>query len=251
MTKFIKSCWHSSSAWLAIITIWAVGYVVVGNDLLIPSPVKTFAELWQLLGTDKFQGHVLGSLESMLIGWTSAMILLLSVGLVMLISERFKNVSIDLSSGWQAAPTFSLAPIVIMAFGYSRLSAMILITWGVIWYGINHLAAEITEAQHRWGPHADNLQWGFMQQFFRIYLPALLPGLLLVAKNGWSMMWRTLIAMEILFGSMSGGYGLGSLMVETKTEFRVLEMWSILIVILVLGISINKMFDVIRKRVDW
>jgi NitT/TauT family transport system permease protein len=123
--------------------------------------------------------------------------------------------------------------------------------WGVIWYGISHLSADIQRCQIAWQAQAKNLQWSHRQQFVQIYVPALAPGFFLIAKNGWSMMWRTLIAIEILFGAMSGSYGLGSFMNETRQQLLAEETWSIMIVILIFGIAVNKIFDILRQRIDW
>jgi NitT/TauT family transport system permease protein len=114
-----------------------------------------------------------------------------------------------------------------------------------------HLASDINEAKRSWKKQIDNIQWGYVNQWRNVYFPAILPRFLIVAKNAWAMMWRILIAIEVLFGSISGGYGLGSWMMETKVDYALTETWSILIVIIIAGITINKIFDTIIKRIDW
>jgi NitT/TauT family transport system permease protein len=217
-----------------VLVVWWAGHVIVNNSVLLPGPSETMTTLVELLTTDKFQNHVLSSVGTLTTGWLLCLSLLLISIFAMLASRRCKTVLTDLAAGWQGTPTFAMAPIIILAFGYTLTSVLVLLCWAVVWYGVNHLAADIARCQDHWQTQAANLDWRLTRQFFYIYVPALAPSFGLIAKNSWSMMWRTLIALEILFGAMGGSYGLGSFMNETRQQLLATETWSTMIVILVL-----------------
>lgn len=234
-----------------MLALWWISSIVVDNSVLLPTPLETANTLIHLLGTEKFLSHIVSTLADLSLGWSLCMIVLLSLAFVMLISHTVRGFLTDISAGWQSTPTFALAPIIIMAFGYSLASVLLLMAWGVIWYGINHLASDIQRLESCWKGQARNLGWPVAKQFILIYVPALAPALALIAKNSWSMMWRTLIAIEILFGAMSGSYGLGSFMNETRQQLLATETWSTMIVILVFGVAMHWFFENLCRRLDW
>lgn len=244
-------CLHSVWSWSIMVALWWIGAIIVDNPVSLPTPISTASTLTDLLGTVKFWDHIASSLSDLSLGWISCLTVLVLLSFIMIISKSIQQFLLDISAGWQSTPTFALAPIIILAFGYTMVSALVLMAWGVIWYGISHLAADIQRCKTQWHEQARNLDWSYRQQFLKIYVPALAPGFFLIAKNAWSMMWRTLIAIEILFGAMSGSWGLGSFMNETRQQLLAEETWSTMIVILILGITVNKIFDLLRLRLDW
>jgi len=234
-----------------MLVLWWISSIIVNNSVLLPTPPETADTLIHLLGTEKFLDHIASTLTDLSLGWSLCMITLFSLAFVMLLSRVMRGFLTDISAGWQSTPTFALAPIIIMAFGYSLTSVLLLMAWGVIWYGINHLASDIQRLETCWQGQANNLGWGVPKQFILIYAPALAPALALIAKNAWSMMWRTLIAIEILFGAMGGSYGLGSFMNETRQQLLATETWSTMIVILVFGVGMHWFFETLCRRLDW
>lgn len=250
MISYLRN--HSAIvSWGFLVLIWETFYLLINNRLIVPSPIDTFATFGNLFFKESFRGYVYASLYDLTTGWIMGISLMFLISLVMLISETFLRFMRDLASGWQAAPTFAVAPIVLTIFGYSRTSALVMMVWGTIWYGIIHLSADVHEAKTRWQKQAHNLKWNYFTQWYKIYMPAMLPRFLIICKITWAMMWRVLIAVEVLFGSISGHYGLGSWMMETKIDYLVEETWSILIVILVFGVAVNKFFDWARSKIDW
>jgi NitT/TauT family transport system permease protein len=242
---------HSIISWGIVILLWFLFYRWVNNPIIIPGPYETFNRLFELLKTVKFREHIYSSMSNLSLGWILSIILLFLLTIFISLSKKIEIFLTNIAGGYQGMPTFSLAPILLTMFGYSKITAVCLLIWSVIWYGTIHLIAEINKIKQKWYKHAKNLQWKFLKQFTIIYLPAMLPIFLVICKNSWSMMWRTLVAIELLLGGMGGNFGLATFMMENKVQYQMTETWSVFLVILLLGIIINKFFDYIIKKIDW
>ena len=72
-----------------------------------------------------------------------------------------------------------------------------------------------------------------------------------VARNPWGLCWRTLLALEVMFGGLGQQLGLGVLMQEDRMTYAIAEIWAILIVIMSVSVAVNSLFLWVKRRVHW
>lgn len=69
-----------------------------------------------------------------------------------------------------------------------------------------------------------------------------------VCKNTWALGWRSLLAIEITFGNLGSGKGLGVTMVMDRTTFNSVDLWASLLVVIIIGSTILLFFDYLVER---
>jgi NitT/TauT family transport system permease protein len=83
-----------------------------------------------------------------------------------------------------------------------------------------------------------------------VILPAALPSILTGLKQGWTFAWRSLMAAELLYVTVS----LGGLLENGRDFNDVAQMFAIMIIIIILGVAIDSLvFGPLERmvRVRW
>jgi NitT/TauT family transport system permease protein len=75
-----------------------------------------------------------------------------------------------------------------------------------------------------------------------VVLPAALPGYLAGLKQGWAFSWRSLMAAEIIATGGSIGFGLGSMLDQSRELADMAGVLATIILILAIGILIELVF---------
>ena len=88
-------------------------------------------------------------------------------------------------------------------------------------------------------------------QISRVYVYSLLPYLVNIGSITWGLCWRTLLALEVMFGGLGQQLGLGVLMQEDRMTYAIAEIWAILIVIMSVSVAVNSLFLWVKRRVHW
>jgi NitT/TauT family transport system permease protein len=63
------------------------------------------------------------------------------------------------------------------------------------------------------------------------------------STTAWNISWRTLLALEVVFGSIGRHWGLGTYMVTVKDRMDITEMYASLFAIILIGLAFNTMFE--------
>jgi NitT/TauT family transport system permease protein len=83
----------------------------------------------------------------------------------------------------------------------------------------------------------------------RILIPAALPSILTGLKIGWAFAWRTLIAVELVFGVSSGSGGLGWYIYENRNLLDIDKVFAGLLTVILLGFIVEHLiFRLIEDR---
>ena len=73
-------------------------------------------------------------------------------------------------------------------------------------------------------------------------MPAALPGYVAGLKQGWAFSWRSLMAAEIIATGGSIGFGLGSMLQQSRELADLASVLATIIIILVIGVLIELVF---------
>jgi len=225
-------------------------WLIINNDLLIPSPWSVVQALWQYLFDTRFHISINSTMVTLFSAWALVQILLL-LTLMLQFNPFLHQIFQRWSILFQTLPTFALLPvmIVLLGFGPSLLYAMVIFT--NYWVGTNYLLTATKQSRDRWQEQCQNLRWSLTQQLARVYLYSMLPYLVNIASITWGLCWRTLLALEVMFGGLGRQLGLGVLMQEDRMTYNIAEIWAILLVIMALSLAISALFDNIKRRVHW
>jgi NitT/TauT family transport system permease protein len=207
---------------------WAARVPVSFN---FPTPWATFTALIDLIGSGAILGATLTSLQSLLLGFGSAVIVGVPLGLVMGVVRpigRVGRVYLDLLI---ALPTAALIPLVILSFGINIISsAVIVFAFGAPFVTLNAYGG-VRDVRPRLLEMARSFDVSWRQLFVHVVLPGAMPMVLAGIRYGLSRAFVGLIVAELLLSP----FGLGRLIMMSRSMFEHDRMFAVVVWTLLLA----------------
>jgi len=230
-----------------LIALWAVLYAArVWSPLLFPSPADVWAALVDGFSTGAFPAAITASLRRVLIGYTIAVALGLTVGAAM---ARWRTVQETLGTlvlGMQTLPSICWLPLAVLWFGIGDNGVILVVVLGSLfamtessYAGFANLPPLYRRAALTMGARQRDL-------LVRVAVPAALPGLITGLKLSWSFAWRSLLAGELVYQSV----GLGQLLLRGRDLVDMAAVVAVMVVIVAIGLLVNSIiFAPLEARV--
>ncbi|MEO8539022.1 MAG: ABC transporter permease [bacterium] len=223
--------------YLGLLGIWKlISVMEIWPSYTFPPPEDVFEDL-KLLAQDGIIWHAIRTtMERMAIGYSLSILIGLVIGISM---GSFKWVDETVGSlvlGLQSLPSITWFPLAILWFGLSEHAIIFVVLMG----SVNSIAISSAAGVKSIPPlllRASNMFGGpWWQKLIYVILPAMLPSMVQGLKLGWSFAWRSLLAAELLFVSIS----LGHLLSIGRDLNDVSEVVSIMLVIVALGMAMDR-----------
>ncbi|MEJ1089242.1 ABC transporter permease [Microbacterium sp. Mu-80] len=224
----------------ALLAVWQL-YVVVANPRpdRAPSPAQVLGALGDAWASGRLQEAIATSLERGVIGFLIAIIVGTPLGLLLAEVRPLRRAAGPLISGLQVLPSVAWVPAAIIWFGLSDATVYFVILMGAIPSIVNGLLSGIDQVPpqlRRVGTVLGATRWQLATQ---VALPASLPGYVAGLKQGWAFSWRSLMAAEIIATGGSIGFGLGSMLDQSRELADLAAVLGTIILILGIGILIE------------
>ena len=140
-------------------------------------------------------------------------------------------------------------PAAVLWFGLSDATVYFVILMGAIPSIVNGMLSGIDQVPpqlRRVGTVLGASRW---QLATAVVLPAALPGYVAGLKQGWAFSWRSLMAAEIIAVGGSIGFGLGSMLQQSRELFDLAGVLGTILLILAIGILIELLlFGPLERR---
>ena len=226
-----------------LIVAWQL-YVVIAQPRpdIVPGPVDVWNALGLAWDSGRLQEAVATSLERGIIGFLIAIVVGTPIGLLLAEVRPIRRAVGPIISGLQVLPSVAWVPAAIIWFGLSDATVYFVILMGAIPSIVNGLIAGIDQVPpqlRRVGTVLGASRW---QLASAVILPAALPGYLAGLKQGWAFSWRSLMAAEIIATGGSIGFGLGSMLQQSRELADLAGVLATIIIILVIGVLIELVF---------
>ena len=248
MTSMIYSAISKSWPYLLLLALWYVAYFAVGNNILIPDPIMTVASLGTYVQQERFWISIRSTMGNLLTTWLILQLMLAVVLILIVSNQHLKKLISSWANMFQSMPTFA---ILIAIIGLSKATLYVLILFANFWVGTSYLLTAVTTCRSRWAEQLQNLRWNTWTQIRHVYIYAMLPYTVNIASITWSLCWRTLLAVEIMFGGLGSQLGLGVLMMEDRQSYNTEEVWGILLLIIGFSVLVNYIFDKLKNKIKW
>lgn len=237
--------------YLLLILLWYLSWWSIDNAILIPSPHATWIALISYASDLRFRESLYSTMSNLVMAWFLVQSLVLMSIMLVQVSRPVELILSKWALMFQTLPTFALLPVLIALLGFNTMMMFTLLIFANYWASMSYALTSQREVRARWSHHAENLRLSSLNQFTKIYLYAMLPHLVTMSSIAWGLCWRTLIAVEIMFGGLSTASGLGVLMQQDRQSYDTAQVWAILMVILFVSVAINQMFDFAREKITW
>jgi len=228
---------------ILLIVAWQL-YVVIAQPRpdIVPGPADVAAALGDAWDAGRLQQAVATSLERGVIGFLIAIVVGTPIGLLLAEVRPIRRAVGPIISGLQVLPSVAWVPAAIIWFGLSDATVYFVILMGAIPSIVNGLIAGIDQVPpqlRRVGTVLGASRW---QLATAVILPAALPGYLAGLKQGWAFSWRSLMAAETIAIGGTIGFGLGSMLQQSRELADLAGVLGTIILILAIGVLIELVF---------
>ena len=235
---------------LALLAAWQA-YVVIADPRpdIAPGPLQVAGALGDAWETGRLQEAVLTSLERGVIGFLITITIDTPLRLLLAEWKPLRRAAGPLISGLTVLPSVAWVPAAIIWFGLSDATVYFVILMGAIPSIVNGLLSGIDQVPpqlRRVGTVLGASRW---QLATVVILPAALPGYVAGLKQGWAFSWRSLMAAEIIAVGGSIGFGLGSMLQQSRELADLAGVLGTILLILAIGILIElAIFGPLERR---
>lgn len=249
--RFLVSLSYFVIPLAALIGIWQL--VVVSNPPapFFPAPFAIIANLWELLfGGERavqqvFVGEFLQTVGRMALGFALGAIWGVVLGTIMGLSRQTRETVNPIVEFLRSIPATATLPLFIILLGGGDDMRVAFIAYGVSWFVL------INTAQGVGSIHKTMLDLGKVfrvsrpRRLFTIVLPAAMPKIF----AGLRIASTAALLLAIVSEFMLASNGIGYMLVQAQGRFQLLNMWSWMLALAILGLIINSLLEFIEGKV--
>jgi len=215
------------------------------NQILLPSPINIITNFPQLFQDYTLYIDILYTLIRTIVSFLLAVIVFVPIGLIMGYFSRVYDYSELFVEFFRSIPATALIPVFLLFFGIGEQSKIFLATWtaGLMLlintiYGVRHIKIIKKKV-------AQTLGMSNISYLKKIVFPEAMPSIFGGMRIAISLSLIIIIITEIFHG----GIGLGSRIIDSQLSYRTLELFDVIIIIGLLGFSLNRLIIFIENRV--
>ncbi|MDQ1131273.1 ABC transporter permease [Microbacterium sp. SORGH_AS_0888] len=214
--------------------------VVLGQfaqDWLSPTPQTAFL-------SDRFWRTVPVSLSRLARGWLLAVVVGVTLGVVLGRSVTTRAMFNPVIRFWMSVPNAALLPIALQFFGVTEGMGIFLIFFGTVWLIVINTADGVSGVNASWLRSAQSLRLPRRVMLLRVVLPAASPHILAGLRISVNFALILMIVAE-LYATTTG---LGRDIALYQQTFQYRQMWSAFLLIALIGVLVNVVFDLLEAR---
>jgi ABC-type nitrate/sulfonate/bicarbonate transport system permease component len=241
--------WLPAILVLAILVLWEVLSRLGKISLLFfPPPSLILSTLWQMIVSGKLWPHMLATFERLALGFSMGGFAGLILGLGMGWSSRLRAVADPIIAALHPIPKIAIFPLIMIIFGIGEASKVVAIAIAAFFPMLINSMAGVRQLSPVYFEVTQNYGANRRKTFSRVIIPGSLPLILTGIRLAINMAMVIAIAVELL----AAKEGLGVIIWFSWQTLRIEDLYASLIVIAVLGISINLLLQhITHKLAPW
>ena len=227
-----------------LIALWqALSSFGYAPPALLPPPGMVFMRLAQQLTTSKFQQEIAATLFRLFAGFSIAVILGVTLGLVASASPAINAVVRPIVRVLAPLPKVALYPALLLLLGFGHESKIVLVVADALFPILlsTYYGARMVEQKLIWSAMAAGTPR--RKILFKVVLPAAVPSILTGCRIGLVISCIVVFLAEMITSTD----GLGHLLVTAARTFQAVDMFVPLITISLLGLFLNGLLQALRS----
>lgn len=224
------------------VLVWQFLSMLIGEELILPSPASTLTSLFRLAETKEFYISVLISLIRILIGFSLGVVLGFLGGTLSAKSHIFKEIT---STPLQLIRAVPVASFIILAFFWFKSTLLpvfitFLMVLPIVWSATETALLSVDVKYIEMGK-----VFGLSKSkiFLKIKMPLISPAVISACLTSLGFAWKSGIAAEVIAKPQNS---LGGLLETSKTHLEISEVFALTAVVailsLLLEIALKKIF---------
>ncbi|MFP3466414.1 ABC transporter permease [Leifsonia sp. SIMBA_070] len=223
---------------VAALTAWQL-YTVIAHPRpdLYPGPADVASAIGNAATSGRLGTAIATSLGRGGLGFLLAVVIATPLGLLLAEVRWLRRAVGPILSGLQVLPSVAWVPAAILWFGLTDAAVYFVVLLGAIPSIVNGLLAGIDQVPPQLRRVGVVLGANRRRLQTSILFPAALPGYVAGLRQGWAFAWRSLMAAEIIASSL--GFGLGSMLEQSRELADLPTVLATILTILVVGIVVE------------
>ncbi len=228
-----------------------VGWEALSKSGIWPSyvfagPVEVAQTLTEGIQKQTYVVAILVSLRRLALGYGISMILGLILGLLIGRNKYIEETLGSLVLGLQALPSVCWIPLALLWLHPTEQAMIFVVVMGALFSITVGVDAGVKNTPPVYLKAARNMGARGLALSTQVIIPAALPSILTGLKQGWTFAWRSLMAAELIYVTVS----LGGLLETANSLNDVSQMFAVMIIIIVLGVAIDTLvFSPLERNV--
>lgn len=251
MSSIKQGPWRSATLALAGLVLlavaWQLGVMLLRTGMPIVgrfAPLPTLDSLLFLLGDAGIYGHILASLQRVLIGLALALLIGVPVGLLLGRSRLAEQLSGGAFQLLRMISPLSWMPIAVMVFGVGDAPIYFLLTFAAVWPIILNTSAGVKAIDLHWlqlGASLSATRWETLRS---IIFPAVVGHILTGLRLAIGVVWIVLVPCEML----GVNEGLGYFILDTRDRLAYSELMAAVLLIGLIGWLLDALARWLHRR---
>ena len=228
------------------VAVWWIIALIVGKEVLIPTPFRVFTRLLKLLGTADFYRIVGLSLLRITAGFFAAILLGVVFGVLSAKSKIVDMLLSPLLSVIRATPVASFI-ILALVFLNKQLIPGAIAFLMVIPVMCGNIRTGIAETDKGLLEMAAVFRLSRMKILRRIQMPAVYPYFIAAFRNSLGLAWKAGVAAEVLCNPK---YSIGRMLYETKIYLETPDLFAWTFTVIVMSVILEKLLMFVIKKAE-
>ena len=232
------------------VAVWQA-YVILAQPRpdIVPGPMDVAGALGSAWQSGRIQEAVVTSLGRGATGFAIAVAVGTPIGLLLAEVRPLRRAVGPIVSGLQVLPSVAWVPAAIIWFGLSDATVYFVILMGAIPSIVNGMISGVDQVPPQLRRVGAVLGASGPRLATSVVLPAALPGYVAGLRQGWAFSWRSLMAAEIIAVGGTIGFGLGSMLQQSRELADLAGVLATILLILGVGVLIELMlFGPLERR---
>jgi NitT/TauT family transport system permease protein len=248
LRRFLNKLGNFGFSSLSILTFIAFWEFISRFKLINPRFFPTFSSvvvsLVDLTKSGVLYKHVSISLQRAITGYVLGVCFSVPLGLIIGMFKRFEQFINPLLQIFRNLSVFALLPVFVLLFGIGETSKIAVIFWGVLWNVLLNTVAGVKSVDILLIKGTRAIGTKKVRLFSTVILPGALPHIFTGMRISATTSIIILIAAEMLGASRGLGYALHFY----EANMMISRMYSIIVVMAILGFLLNLALEVREKH---
>jgi len=239
-----KKILYTGLSFLLLLTVWQLT-VTLGqfNEALFPGPLAVFQALFHLLLDGALFVHIKDSLFRFIVGYISAAIVGITLGLVFgrsVFLWQLLEPSVQLL---RPVSPVAWSPFIVLVFGIGDIPAIVIIFIAAFFPILLTTVKGVQSVEPHYIKLAKNMQFNRIELYLKVIIPATIPAIMGGLQIALGTGWIFLVAGEMV-GAQSG---LGYLIVDARNMLHLPKVFAGIIIIGLFGLLLDRTVELLQR----
>lgn len=236
-TTLVKKVGWGVLVTLFWLLVWQIISMMIGMDILLPSPVQVIVELFGMIVGFEFWQMLFMTVMRVVVGFLSGFVLGTVFAIFAFRHRWFARFTSPIIYIVKSTPVASFIILALCWMGTETVPTFICllmampIVWANVLAGLNAVDSKLLEMSDVFG-------FGFVKKLRYIYIPSILPYFTSAAETGLGLSWKAGIAAEVICRSK---HSIGNKIFESKFYLEIAEMFALTAVVVLLSVVFDKL----------